>query len=194
MINLLNPDGTYNETRRPVRRARSAGRAQAGRQGPRGARHCSSGSMRTSSRSSIRTEARRRSSLTCRISGSCGWPTTRTVRPDSRSRRWTPSPPDGSRSIPIVTPRATSTGLARSATGASAGNSGGAIEFRSGTRCGQRRRTTSFLNSPISSRIGRPREGLPTVNGMQHTVIRETSATKSWSFPLSACWTRMMSR
>ena len=50
-----------------------------------------------------------------------------------RSKRWTPSPRDAWRFTPNDTPRAISTGSAKSATGASAASSGGAIAFRSGT-------------------------------------------------------------
>ena len=76
MINLLNPDGTYNENAGKYAGLDRIVRAQAGRRGPEGARTCSSGSTRTWSGSITRTGARRRSSRICRTSGSCGWATT----------------------------------------------------------------------------------------------------------------------
>ena len=75
---------------RQVRRARPADRAQARSSQTWKPPGFSSGSSLISFASTIPIAARRRSSRTCRTSGSCEWRTSPMERPVSPSRRWTP--------------------------------------------------------------------------------------------------------
>ena len=131
MINLLNPDGTYNENAGPYAGLDRHGRAQAVVADLKAQGLLETGRAVHRPPQSLRPEqdADRAVSVgpVVRADGR------RSRRPPaSPSRRWMPSPRAGSRSIPSATPRATLTGWAKSATGASAGSSGGGIGSRSG--------------------------------------------------------------
>ena len=133
MINLLNPDGTYNENAGKYAGIDRLARAQTGRRRPEGTRPARAG----------RLVSRASQSLGPQQDADRTLPVGPVVRADGGRRRrslralpsrpWTPSPRDGSRFTPTDTPRAISTGWARSATGASAASSGGVIASRSGT-------------------------------------------------------------
>ena len=130
MINLLNPDGTYNENAGGLRRAPRQRGPQAGRRRPRGAGLAREGRALRDPAQLLRPEQDADRALPL---GPVVRPDGDELRPGLPSRRWTRSRRAGSRSTPSATPRATSTGSARSATGASAGSSGGATGSRSGT-------------------------------------------------------------
>ena len=106
MINLLNPDGTYNENAGTyaglaLRRLSASGWSRIWR-----TRDASSRRSPIRTASASRTEARRRSSRISPINGSCGWGMHPTEPRASRSRPSTRLTRAGSRSIPNGTPRA----------------------------------------------------------------------------------------
>ena len=90
MINLLNPDGTYNENAGPyagldrhVVRKRVVEDLKA--QGLLGTRRLALSCVKP-----LRPQQDADRAVSCRTSGSSGWATTPTARPASPSRRWTP--------------------------------------------------------------------------------------------------------
>ena len=142
MINLLNPDGTYNE---------NAG-AYAGLHGKEVRKRVVADLEAQGLLEKVEPYANRVGTLRPEQDADRAVSLRPVVRPHGRrspSGRWTPSPRAGSRSTPSDTPGAISTGSARSATGASAGSSGGATASRSGT-------ATTMTEDDLRPRLRRP--------------------------------------
>ena len=132
MINLLNPDGTYNENAGKyagIDRLRVRKRVVEDLKALDLLEKVDSYLVRLNHSDRMKTPIR---AVLCRTSGSCAWAKTRATRRVLLNKPWTPSHRDALRFTPIATPRAIWTGWAKNATGASAASFGGGIAFPSG--------------------------------------------------------------